>query len=121
MKYIRTTDGRISYLVREPYEDFCDYEIITSKGTRTYRDETEVVKIADTIPELCEEFVVLGVYKTNKGIHFDSLSKALDYYDDYGNWSSLTIKGAIWTDEGLIYKAKMKRILPTGETEWELL
>jgi hypothetical protein len=31
------------------------------------------------------------------------------------------IYGAIWTDKGLIYVAKMKGILPNGEIDWELL
>lgn len=36
----------------------------------------------------------------------------LEHYDYYG---------AIWTDKGLIYKAKMKGVLPNGEIDWALL
>lgn len=105
MKYIRTKDGRISYLSCEPNEEITDYEIITSKGTLTYRGKDEVIKIADTIEELCDEFV--GVDKTNE---HDRLSKlSLKSYCNY-----VAIYGAIWTDKGLIYVAKMNE---KGELE----
>ena len=103
MKYIRTKDGRISYLSSEPNEEITDYEIITSKGTLTYRREDEVIKVADTIEELCDEFVMIsgGKHKLDSGCHS---------YSD----TSIQIYGAVWTDKGLIYVAKMNN---KGELE----
>jgi len=127
MKYIRTKDGRISYLSREPYEDFDEYEIITSKGTLTYRREDEVIKQADTIEELCDAFVDTSELKTtNTGgwlyDEFDSDNKCLVYYEHderktipLNEFDDLSkIRGAIWTDKGLIYVAKMNE---KGELE----
>lgn len=37
------------------------------------------------------------------------------------NDKNVEVYGAIWTDKGLIYKARMKGILPNGEIDWELL
>ena len=79
MKYIRTNDGKI-YLVK------C--ECVLQNGDRQ----------ADTIEELCDEFVVdLNGKKIISALTFE---RSLDYGGD-------EIYGAIWTDKGLIYVAKM--------------
>ena len=114
MKYIRTKDGRISYLSREPDEEITDYEIITSKGTLTYRREDEVIKTADTIEELCDEFV--SVYKnlTPELLEpkFVSPSEPLSVswknrLEDEHLFKYNDVYGAIWTSKGLVYVAKM--------------
>jgi hypothetical protein len=105
MKYIRTKDGRISYLSQEPYEDMDCYEIITSKGTITYRREDEVIKVADTIEELCDWFLTI----VNGRIHTYSVDfeYAKSHLFLFEKCESVEIKGAIETDKGLIYVAKM--------------
>ena len=55
---------------------------------------TKVIKQADTIEELCDEYVCC------KDIIFES---ELDDYIATGN----IVYGAIWTSKGLIYVAKM--------------
>lgn len=67
--------------------------------------ESEIIKVADTIEELCDEFVIDD--KRNN-VHY-----IMDYYDvmeelQEGRFHSTDeIYGAIWTDKGLIYVAKM--------------
>lgn len=69
-------------------------------------------KIGDTVEELCDEFVAVDitlygdkikVYKTVK----DAREDKFFLYD--------RLYGAIWTDKGLIYVAKMN-----SQGEWEL-
>ena len=66
-----------------------------------------VVKQADTIEELCDEFVVV-----QRGFH-DLLNadthclQTLKRYYEVNKIEVLGIYGAIWTDKGLIYVAKM--------------
>lgn len=89
MKYIRTKDG------------------VIIKGTLNFEDtEHFILKQADTIEELCDEFVwirknnVLGILPSldNRKYDIKTAKKHLDKFEIYG---------AIWTDKGLIYVAKM--------------
>lgn len=103
MKYIRTKDG-IFEVVKED-DEWVD--IISNFERKTKCQccikKKGIIKQADTIEELCDEFVVedrdefaifhnLKLAKQTKGI----------------------IYGAIWTDKGLIYVAKMNE---KGELE----
>ena len=104
MKYIRTKDT-IFEVVGE------NEKVLTVKAKgnpqNTYsksKCQTEVIKQDDTIEELCDEFI--GIYK---GRHIKSLSKDLWILKDCE-----VIYGAIWTDKGLIYVAKMNE---KGELE----
>ena len=82
MRYIRTKDGRI---VKHPHPNA---EVFTFRY--------EILEQADTIEELCDEFV----YHLKSGGKFidEQLVKS-DIYE--------IVYGAIWTDKGLIYVAKM--------------
>ena len=82
MRYIRMKDK----IVKHPHPNA---EVFTFRY--------EIINQADTIEELCDEFV--GIYK---GKHIKSLSKDLWILKDCE-----VIYGAIWTDKGLIYVAKM--------------
>lgn len=110
-KYIRTKDGIIYVgdLIKDEYGNYCD--------TKNYETDMEVpkeyiIKEADTIEELCDEFVIIykDEYKyfancdkpfiTNVkpySLQKDTEEK-LKYFDYYG---------AVWTSKGLIYAAKM--------------
>ena len=91
-----------------------------------YVGESEIIKEAGTIEELCNEFVAhwkdddkeFGIngeyYKRNndKRRYFqyenvDEMFLAISYYT--GDSDRLNIYGAIWTDKGLIYVAKMNK------------
>ena len=124
MKYIRTKYGRIIDLKNwsrveticvnsetdevkkdicyqrswfEQHGDTCEYknEYISHNG--------QVLKEADTIEELCDEFVFIDIgIRQDKKYIFQSLKEAesKDFLYD-------KCYGAIWTDKGLIYVAKM--------------
>lgn len=100
-KYIRTQDGRIFNLVAYKEDGEINGGIkYTSKlnGSHLFIQKNNILKQVDTIEELCDEFI--GIDKTNE---HDRLSKlSLKSYCNY-----VAIYGAIWTDKGLIYVAKM--------------
>ena len=127
MKYIRTKDDKIYEIIDETENSFelcgpfekkmcCSCTMIKrllgSNEKRTYR-------LADTIEELCDEFVDTSELKTtNTGgwlyDEFDSDNKCLVYYAEderrtipLNEFDLSKIYGAIWTDKGLIYVAKM--------------
>ena len=104
MKYIRTKDK-----IEKVPNDYANKLV-----------ETPTLKIADTIEELCDEFVLVSgsngdcnpfivkikttrvgtkevVFSDNSGHH-----SLRHHYLQFDN-----IYGAIWTDKGLIYVAKM--------------
>ena len=108
MKYIRTKDAILPY-----YKDSKTGKltVVMKVVGEVFSDKVDevfnqiVINHADTIEELCDEFV--GVDKTNE---HDRLSKlSLKSYCNY-----VAIYGAIWTDKGLIYVAKMNE---KGELE----
>ena len=102
MKYIRTKDGRIfQYGGREKtlYGD-----IISISGEHFRYDC--VLKEADTIEELCDEFVCASSFCC-------SLLNAQER-QDLTRFRKSNLFGAIWTDKGLIYVAKMNE---KGELE----
>ena len=132
MKYVRTKNGVIidleKFINNEKdtpyYTDFIFDEITkdghlkwtaigtdkntmeNQRGRRCQFDATlnsEIIKQADAIKELCDEFVMIsdGKHKLDIGCH------------SYGD-EKIQIYGAIWTDKGLIYVAKMNK---KGELE----
>ena len=86
MKYIRTKDGIVE-IVKE-----LSYCYLDKNGNEYLLDNQ---KTADTIEELCDEFV---------GIRKDNTKELLRYRPNY---KYVATYGAIWTDRGLIYVAKM--------------
>ena len=107
MKYIRTKDGRILKVFKDNVglvskndgltyykEDTIDFE------TSYWLPKSEIAKQADTIKELCDEFVFGNVIISLEEAKRDC---------EIGN-----IYGAIWTEKGLIYVAKMNE---KGELE----
>jgi len=108
MKYIRTKDGIYDY--DEIYENKHNHTL-RSQGTKeecfdfVYMMKSGIAK-ADTIEELCDEFVV--VYKDSEPYLTQHLSYAeMEEYNLQVNGNNGIIYGAIWTDKGLIYVAKI--------------
>lgn len=125
MKYIRTKDG-----IYEPTAWQCDLsgELILVKAYNKFGNDTvfakDIVKEADTIEELCDEFVSNNKLLEPKYIYSnESLIQSWRnrFEDEITVNGNKDIKGAIWTEGGLIYAAKIKGILPNGEINWELL
>ena len=99
MKYIRTPNGRI-----------LEWEKL-NEVTRCVIDTCEEeVKEADTIEELCDEFVLVNenVFTKPQMLEDDYNKIDLNYYKNED------IYGAIWAGKGLIYVAKMNE---KGELE----
>lgn len=86
-------------------------------GQRSVRCDFEAyvtspfVEQADTIEELCDEFVI---YETKFGPRSRYICPHIDIVEEYRK--EYTIFGANWTDKGLIYVAKMNE-----KGEFELL
>lgn len=101
MKYIRTESG--IYELFSSNSRSSKFLYPTKNGYRLCQRENWRCRFADTIEELCDEFVICcegkpicqfacKIWNNNK---MKSLSNGNDFY------------GAIWTDKGLIYVAKM--------------
>ena len=98
MKYIRTKDGiyEINWFDADNFGD--------EKGD--IHSNCEIIEQANTIEELCDEFVDTSELKTtNTGGWL---------YDEFDDLSK--IYGAIWTDKGLQFVARMN-----SKGEFELL
>lgn len=108
MKYIRTKNGKIHTL--HNYQGWDNFYTCTN-GWKDLNNmcykvrKMSVVKQADTIKELCDEFVYV-----DEEIKQFLVSDDLDMYKA----KQLKVFGAIWTDKGLIYVAKMNE---KGELE----
>ena len=102
MKYIRTKDN----IVKHPHPNA---EVFTFRY--------EIVKQADTIEKLCDQFVLLDHNKVFL-LANNNFSVIRDIWKN-NRYAEIYIYGAIWTDKGLIYVAKMN---DKGELEllWEL-
>jgi len=100
MKYIRTKDGRI-----------LESEINDNRKSLGY-EPIPFIKQAGTIEELCDEFVAVGIPFKTFIVDLKELKRtALDIHSFsracYMQYKNCAIYGAIWTDKGLIYVAKM--------------
>ena len=112
MNYIRTKDGRIIIIETEDFIDIKEYNKLTEGTIYEYdSEEVEIVKRADTIEELIDEYVFVS--KTGKNIifredmFFPTPQEARGKMDCYG---------AVWTEWGLKYVAKMNK-----DGEFELI
>lgn len=98
MKYIRTKDG--IYEVVDTYE--VSYVIgYTEDGFEKKVYKEDIIKQADTIEELCDEFVYC--YRDDMSILANE--EQIKQIILVGRIQD--VRGAIWTDKGLIFVAKM--------------
>lgn len=123
MKYIRTKEGKI-FNINEIY---IPYQIIGNLLDFNSQGRFEILKQADTIEELCDEWVSIPLFDLDveiAGLPIH-IRKGTHYYFDIKDIekikASVSIKtsefyGAIWTDKGLIYATKMNE-----KGEFELL
>lgn len=103
MKYIRTKDGiyeidkDISYGGKEIYKVcYHDFSIIGNG-----------LQKADTTEELCDKFVITFNDKSLEPKQFKNFETALEFLKECDVKYNPELKGAIWTEKGLIYVAKM--------------
>ena len=116
MKYIRTKDNRLFRVIKDlTYENTYYFE--TKAEMLTIMTEEKYLstmgKVADTIEELCDEFVWANY---GSGYLYKSFSrvKYAYYHEPLSMDGKGDIYGAIWTGKGLIYVAKMNE---KGELE----
>lgn len=107
MKYIRTKDGIYEYNNSYIIEDDVLYLVVfndkyTDYGVNGKYSRGKVISQADTIEELCDEFVFICE-------DFDKPQLVIPMNFEYckKTFKHTEIYGAIWTDKGLIYVAKM--------------
>ncbi len=105
MKYIRMKDGNLETIYE--LQDNGDWtrkgNLCLDKSHFRYEElQNHIIKQVDTIEELCDEFVIKG----KNWYQIISLENA-KHNAQIGRLNELEIYGAIWTDEGLIYVAKM--------------
>ena len=106
MKYIRTKDN--------VYEE---EKIRTEKeDIERIRLNKEIIAQADTIEKLCDEFIITATSHYSAYIaETHTLEEAIEYCEN-NHMPKTKIRGAIWTDKGLIYVAKMNK-----EGDFELI
>lgn len=102
MKYIRTKSK--IYEVESEFLDnegkWVGYNIVGNDMAIILR--TQVIKQADTIEELCDEFLIMDNERCMEIFsNYDNLKNSGWYRSD------IDIYGAIYTNKGLIYVAKM--------------
>ena len=118
MKYIRTKDGRIAEIKDNMFVKQSDVLRLVYKNKPyvcVINGDDEIIKQADTIEELCDEFILVAPYrfrnpKTTTELEFDKFDEMRYFYTDKDD----IIYGAIWTEWGLKYVAKMNE---KGELE----
>ena len=124
MKYVRTKDSVYDVYIDDLnsndkiHQEIAGFRVIHCRGLDKPISKENIVKVADTIEKLCDEFVLI-----NK--NSDLLPSTEKSYHDFSPYldadirrhekpSYIEIYGAIWTDKGLIYVAKMNE---KGELE----
>lgn len=121
MKYIRTKDG-IYKITSEDKYTIC-YEN-KNKTICSWKETSKMIlKQAETIEELCDEFVMetsindklfrtfFREHKQSKSSKFDMFKESWEIFNGYPqeikDKKIHNYYGAIWTDKGLIYVVKM--------------
>ena len=131
MKYIRTKDGHRFIRIDDKLYDLENmpngvwFDGTNIKDSDDWDSANIYTNCFDSqtniIEELFDDFVIIGSDEYQKYIKH-SLKEALqkkEWLERLGY--TCNIYGSIWTNNGLIYKAKMKGVLPNGEIDWELL
>ena len=111
-KYIRTNDG--IYKTRQCYPEETLFENVTYVYKHEFVKNKDIIAKADTIEELCDEFISVYQNLTPELLEpkFVSPREPLSVswknrLEDEHLFKDNVVYGAIWTDKGLIYVAKM--------------
>ena len=120
MKYIRTKDGKIIDTSLALDSEPTNHNLMRFKSKNWLNGHKQItIKVdniiaqADTIEELCDEFVFIDEFFKREHRLAYSLENALARCK-YHDVDITTLRGAIWTNKGLIYVAKMNE---KGELE----
>ena len=109
-KYIKTKNeiGTFGGFRHNDFTGEVYTKVFNSHGT--YREYTNIVAESDNIEELCDAYV--GVYAEKENISDREIAYSISSLSGMDGFDE--IYGAIWTDKGLIYVAKMN---DNGELE----
>lgn len=108
-KYIRVIEDSEEYITTR--ENLHDH--ILALQDSGFDFEGGIIKEADTIEEICDEFVDIDnhdyykITRANGNVYVLSKTKRFIGHYDIRLKEIGQIMGAIWTDKGLIYVAKM--------------
>ena len=112
MKYIRTKDAITTDKLYEQALEIC---ALTYENAQ--KSDLKIINQSDTIEELCDRLVVIHKYgEQPKDMSFYEAHYFIDVWTRKvkSNDPIVAIYGAIWTNKGLIYVAKMNE---KGELE----
>lgn len=115
MKYVRTKDGIWLFGGTHHNGDV----IIGKKQEIDFGycfDKEDIIKQADTVEELCDEFVLVRENVSNERMKFYQCLYSRLSDTDFDRKDNDKVFGAIWTDKGLIYVAQIN-----NEGDLELL
>lgn len=121
MRYIRTKDG-IYDLEKSLFHQYNGIRVLTPY-CKQYEENPSLCKTADTIEELCDEFVIKNEMADKEYNHLVYSYDNWKHYIYCGDsdevevpYEGQPLKGAIWTCNGLIYVAGIGT-----DGKWELL
>ena len=103
--FIRTKDNIFEVVEETDLVYRVKAKTIPNKVYSKSKCQTSVIKQADTIEELCDEFVVID--KIDKRNYIVNPLQITEKEISIFLMDGAIIYGAIWTDKGLIYVAKM--------------
>ena len=107
MSYIKTKNGIYTYDEVKPYFLDESQNLYINNKQKIAITEKQIIARADNLPELCDEFVIVfedGHVMTD--LDYESFGKEW-YKNNHIRMRNAQYYGAIWTDKGLIYVAKM--------------
>ena len=123
MKYIRTKDEIYGvYFVKDNGVNIETKAYFETKDKRFFLHDfilnEKIIKQADTIEELCDEFALFYMETKNptpipwatyerRGVWEKEREHIIKEIVSHPSYRQPILKGAIWTDNGLIYVAKM--------------
>lgn len=104
-KYIRTKD-EIFRIEKNIYN-----KVFAVNSKREWQEfeyiEKDIIKEADTIEELCDEFVYVNKSTNSKTVYAGFVAFQISTMTKIAKEIESDLYGAIWTESGLIYVAKM--------------
>lgn len=108
MRYIRTKDGiyEIDETMILTSMPPC-YKVIKPTDKYYAINKKSVIKQANTIEELCDKFIIHSRMENWIRTSWGSTKEAISIYKKVLEGFIQEVYGAIWTDKGLIYVAKM--------------
>lgn len=114
MMYIRTKDGvyKVSHLNAYATHKRKGETLLEGYKTSYIKNENIITK-SENLEELCDEFVVEIIKLNFKYVWNERLNSKMEELKKNAN-KVCNVYGAIWTDKGLIYVAKMNE---KGELE----